>query len=168
MSDFRTHISALWPLLLIALAALPATALTRALPERSGQSQNVTVQTDPTAECSVIAPLLSQRAPVKGGPELWGFGRMGGLGVQACGPGTLSFAAYRKDVQNTPSRWEVYLDGQLIEAGEVSGSEPQSVQIAIPAAGAVSLIFSNAYADPVDVKNRRTLYVTDVQLGAEQ
>ncbi|GGS36194.1 hypothetical protein [Deinococcus knuensis] len=125
-----------------------------------------TVQVQPLGisptDCQQVTALTSDRQPVRAAPagELWGFGRMGGITLRACSAGILSFNVQRREVMNTPSRWETYLDGQLIASGQVSGSA-QAEQVTVKAAGQLALIFSNAFTGP-DVANRRTLYFGDV------
>lgn len=112
--------------------------------------------------CGTIQALESQRVPVKTGPEVWGFGRMGGLGIRVCQPGQLSFITYRKKVKNTPSRWEAFINDQFLASGLVS-DQKESVEIDVKQPGIVSLIFSNAYNAKDNMKERRTLYFENVQ-----
>lgn len=119
-------------------------------------------QLDKPMSCGAIQALESQRVPVNTGPEVWRFGRMGGLSIQACNAGKLSFITDRKTVQNTPSRWEVFINDQFLTSGLV-GNKRESIEINIKRPGIISLIFSNAYNARDNVKKRRTLYFEEVQ-----
>lgn len=150
--------------LLLPAGLLGAHALLADLPLRAHHGQTVTHTTPAPQPCGQVSALTSQRAPVRESQDgSWNFARMGGLTLHACGAGTLRFTASRRAVDNTPSRWEVYLDSRLLSSGEVSG-DSQAQQVQVPRSGSLSLVFTNAYADPDDVDNRRTLYFSAVQL----
>lgn len=118
-------------------------------------------------ECGNISVLTSQRNPVKTGPAIWAFARMGGIKFNACSSGQLTFLAQRRAVFNTPSRWELYLNNSLLQSDLVTTTldEPaQEINIYIPKPGRVALIFSNAnaYSDLDEIYNRRTIYFSEV------
>lgn len=109
--------------------------------------------------------MVSQRSPLKVGPEVWGFARMAGIEMYACRPGTLRFRGHRRPVENTPSRWELYLSNQFLLGGDV-GNIPQDFEVEIPEIGQLSLVFSNAYTG--EIEQRRTLYFSQVEFQANQ
>lgn len=159
--EFGRWARPLWPLALVALALPALTLMVRSLPARVAQPHTVSQESTVNTPCGELSALISDRSPLVTGPQVWGFARMAGMQLRACRPGLLTFTAYRKKVRNTPSRWEVYLDDTLIRTGKV-GNDVTAVQVRVAAAGTVSIIFSNAFASPDDVVNRRTLYLRDV------
>lgn len=120
--------------------------------------------------CSSVSWMPSQRQPLP--PDapasgLWGFARSGGIQVQACGPGTLSFRTERRATTSSASRWEVYLGDRLLSSGLTGNGPSTAQQVSIPDAGPVFLIFTNAYTG-VDVALRRTLYFSQVRFTADR
>lgn len=144
------------------MGALGASAvIVHALPNRVDLAWEADPVPHSRAECGRPKAMVSQRSPlINVGPKVWGFARMAGVELTACQPGSLQFRAYRTAVENSPSRWEIYLNDWQLVSGLV-GNEPQIVQVEIPEAGSLSLIFSNAYTG--EIEQRRTLYFSQIK-----
>lgn len=78
----------------------------------------------------------------------------------ACEPGILAFRADRRAVNNSPSRWALYLNSTMLFTGVV-GNEPKDMRLTIPHSGQLSLVFTNAYTR--EVQERRTLYLHNLK-----